>query len=445
MTAYSTPASPSKKHYKKNNNCRLLQSSRRNPYFPFMKIAIVGAGIIGVATAYELARDGHEVTVFEQRNAAAEDASFATAGLLAPVLPTPWSLPAMGPAARLMGANASLRLAQGFGRADLSWVWQWRRLAKRGPGPAAALERLAQYSLQRTADIATAHELEFEASPGRLLLLRTEAERATLQPVLQCLRDLGVAAQEIDAAAAQKIEPGLSPETPMAGAIHLPGAAAGNCRLFAQLLRQGTQASGVQFAFGTRVEHLSASPTGLLVQGESTPRRFDAVVLCAGMASAALLPAMGMQLPMRALYGYSINAPLREDTHAPRASVVDVQQQISITRLGLRVRVAGGAELGSADAEHHAPTLQRLYRTMNDWFPGGAQLSSNVQTWRGARTMLPDGAPIIGASGIPGLWLNTGHGTGGFALACGSARAVADLVAQRSPAVDLDGLGMRRF
>lgn len=410
-----------------------------------MKIAIVGAGIIGVTTAYELARDGHEVTVFEQRNAAAEDASFAAAGLLAPVLPTPWSLPGMAPAPRLMGAQSSVRLGQGFGRADVAWLWHWKRLARRGPGPATALERLAQYSLERTLEIAAEHELDFEGTPGRLLLLRTEQDRAPLQPLLQCLRDAGVAVQEIDAAAAQKMEPGLCPETPLAGAIALPGAASGNCRLFAQLLRQGTQAGGVQFAFGTRVQRLSTNPAGVVLQGDPATHRFDAVVLCAGMASAALLPTIGLPLPLTAVYGYSISAPLREDTHAPQASVVDVQQQISITRLGLRVRVAGGAELGSADAEHHAPTLARLYRTLNDWFPGGAQLSTGVQAWRGARTMLPDGAPVIGASGIPGLWLNSGHGSSGFALASGSARVIADLVAQRSPAVELSGLGMRKF
>ncbi|MBW8463670.1 FAD-dependent oxidoreductase, partial [Acidovorax sp.] len=132
-------------------------------------------------------------------------------------------------------------------------------------------------------------------------------------------------------------------------------------------------------------------------------------------------------------------------THAPQASVVDAAQQISITRLGQRVRIAGGAELAGADAEHHAATLQRLYRTLNDWFPGGAQLSSGVQVWRGARPLLPDGAPVVGASGVPGLWLNTGHGAGGWALACGSARALADLMAQRAPEVPLDGLGMRPF
>lgn len=410
-----------------------------------MKIAIVGAGIVGVTTAYELARDGHEVTVFEQRSAAAEEASFATAGLLAPHLLSPWAVPGFGQALRLMGPQATLRLAGGLTRDNWAWLRRWRRATRAGNAPAAALERMAQYSQARLQAIASQHELDFEASEGRLVLLRTEPERAQLQPALQVLRDSGVALHEIDADTARKIEPGLAPEAPLAGAIHLPDASAGNCRLFAQMLRQGTQASGVHFAFNTRVDRVSSTPTGVALQGEADLRRFDAVVLCAGMASATLMPALGLHLPMAAVYGYSVSAPLREATHAPRASVVDAAQQISITRLGQRVRIAGGAELAGADAEHHAATLQRLYRTLNDWFPGGAQLSSGLQIWRGARPLLPDGAPVVGASGVPGLWLNTGHGAGGWALACGSARAVADLIAQREPEVPLDGLGMRRF
>lgn len=410
-----------------------------------MKIAIVGAGIVGVTTAYELASDGHEVTVFEQRSAAAEEASFATAGLLAPHLLSPWAVPGFGHALRLMGPHATLRLSGGLSRANWAWLSRWRSATHASSAPAAALERLAQYSQSRLQALAQRHELDFEASVGRLVLLRTEQERAQIQPALQVLRDSGVALREVDADLARQIEPGLSPEAPLAGAIHLPDARAGNCRLFAQLLRQGTQGSGVHFAFNTRIDRIGATPVGVVVQGESDLRRFDAVVLCAGTASAALLPALGMRLPMAAVYGYSVSAPLRESTHAPQGSVVDVAQQISITRLGQRVRIAGGAELAGADAEHHAATLQRLYRTLNDWFPGGAQLSSGVQVWRGARPLLPDGAPVVGASGVPGLWLNTGHGAGGWALACGSARALADLMAQRAPEVPLDGLGMRQF
>lgn len=410
-----------------------------------MKTAIVGAGIVGVATAYELASDGHEVTVFEQRGAAAEEASFATAGLLAPHLLNPWAMPGFGQALRLLGQDATLRLAGGLSRAHGAWLWRWRAHARRQSAPAAALERLAQYSQARLNAIAARHELDYEATAGRLVLLRTEAERGALQPALQVLRDCGVAVADIDADSARKIEPGLSPEAPLVGAIHLPTAGAGNCRLFAQLVRQGIQGAGVDFIFNSRVRQISNQPVGLVVDGETDLRRFDAVVLCAGMASAALLPRLGLHLPMAAVHGYSVSAPLREDTHAPRASVVDPSRQISMVRLGQRVRIAGGAELAGPGAAHHVPTLQRLYRTLNEWFPGGAQLSQGLQIWRGARTLLPDGAPVLGASGVPGLWLNTGHGAGGWALACGSARALADLIAQREPEVSLDGLGMRRF
>lgn len=319
--------------------------------------------------------------------------------------------------------------------------------ARRGAQAAqlSALEGMARYSQQRLLQIAAEHELDFESSQRRLILLRTPQEQARWQPALQVLRDAGVALREVDDEAARRIEPDLCPDTPLAGPLHLPDAMAGNCRLFAQLLRQGTQAGGVQFALGTRVVRLTAQPIGVQVHGESGARPFDAVVLCAGMASAALLRPLGVRLPLAAVHGYSVSAPLREALHAPVASVVDNQHQITITRLGQRVRIAGGAELGGHDAEHHAPTLQQLYRTMNEWFPGGALLSSGLQVWRGARPTLPDGAPVVGASGVPGLWLNTGHGASGWALASGCARAVADLIGQRSPDVSLDGLGIQRF
>ena len=164
-----------------------------------MKIAIVGAGIIGVTTAYELASDGHEVTVFEQRSAAAEEASFATAGLLAPYLLSPWAVPGFGQPLRLVGAQATLRMAGGLTLANWAWLRRWRSMARSHSAPATAVERLAQYSQTRLQSIASQHELDFEASDGRLVLLRTEEDRTRLQPALQVLRDSGVTLREIDA------------------------------------------------------------------------------------------------------------------------------------------------------------------------------------------------------------------------------------------------------
>ena len=415
-----------------------------------MQITIVGAGIVGAATAYELAADGHQVTVFEQRGAAAEEASFASAGLLAPALLTPWAQPAIGAGLRrqLWGSEATLRLVRGAGTSGLAWLWRWYQ-AGRSPtaqGQLAALEGLGRYSLARTRALAEQLEVDIETSRGALVLLRRPECLERLQPALQLLRDAGMRLAEVDADTARLIEPGLSTDAPLAGALHVPDGEAGNCRLFAQILRQAAQDMGAQFMFGTRVRALASGPAGLLIEGESAPRRFDAVVLCAGLASAALLRPLGQRLPLAALHGYTISAPLREDTHAPQGAVIDPLHRIIITRQGQRVRVSGGAEIGHGGGAHHAPTLQTLYLALSGWFPGGALTSSpQVQVWRGARPMLPDGAPVIGASGHGGLWLNTGHGACGWAQACGSARALADVMAARAPAIDLQAFSAQRF
>ena len=174
--------------------------------------------------------------------------------------------------------------------------------------------------------------------------------------------------------------------------------------------------------------------------------RADALVLCAGLGSAALLRPLGRHLPLEAVHGYTVSAPVREDSHAPQGSVIDPLHRITITRQGQRVRVSGGAELGYAGGRHDDATLRTLYLALSGWFPGGALLSSpQVQVWRGARPTLTDGAPAIGASDVSGLWINTGHGACGWAQACGSARALADLIAQRSPAIDLQPFAPQRF
>lgn len=415
-----------------------------------MHIAIVGAGIIGTATAYELASDGHEVTVFEQRGAAAEEASFANAGLLSPAPLIPWAAPGIGGAARqrLWGPQAALRLAQGAGVSDLRWLWRRRRAGKSPAAPLAiaTLARFGEYSLARTRQVAEALELDPETSRGVLVPLRSAADVERIQPALRILRDLGVNVLDVDADTAHLVEPGLASDNPLAGALHVPGGEAGNCRLFAQMLRYAAQERGAQFVFQAQVAALRGAPAGVQLAGEGDARRFDAVVVCAGLAGSALLRPLGVPLPIAALHGYTISAPLREETHAPQGTVIDPVHGLTISRQGQRVRVAGGAELGAGNGTPHAPTLQTLYNAASGWFPGGAQWSSpQVQTWRGARPMLPDGVPVVGASGVPGLWINAGHGACGWALACGSARVLGDLIAHRAPGVDVQPLGLRRF
>jgi D-amino-acid dehydrogenase len=421
-----------------------------------LKVAVIGAGIVGVTTAYELASDGHAVTVFERRNAAAEETSFANAGVVAPGYVTPWAAPGM-PAKvlrHLLSRHAPVRVSWPLAGAELRWMWQWWQACKLDTYLAnrARLQRLAFYSRERMDWLTDSLQLEYDRSPGYLVLLRSERDARLVQPGLQVLREAGVSFHEIDAATARAVEPALNPDTGFHGAVHLPEDGAGNCRQFALLLKDAARAAGARFEFGTVVQALDpAAPTVLRAGPEGTApaeRRFDAVVVCSGMDSVGLLRPLGLRVPLAAVHGYSISAPIREPLNAPRSALMDERYKVAITRLGQRVRVAGSAEIGGSLARRGAAPLRTLYKVLHDWFPGAAQLSNTgaaVQEWKGARPMLPDGPPVLGASGIPGVWVNLGHGSSGWALACGSARVVADLMSGHAPLLDIEGLGIERL
>lgn len=415
-----------------------------------MKIAIVGAGIIGVATAYELSADGHAVTVFERRGAAAEEGSFAGAGLATAA----WAVLDAGPATpasrlwKLLRGRARLRLATPLSLRELGWAWRWLRSGRTGAWHDAQQQLLALsgYGQARLRALTLALELDYDRSEGQLLLLRTAAQQAQLQPRLQWLKDAGVRLQEVDAGHAYRIEPALNRAAPLAGAVHFPDDDVGNTRQFALLLRNEALRRGAEFAFGTTVAALAPSARpGVLVAGEAAPRSFDAVVLCAGTHAAALLGPLGLRLPLAAVHGHSVSAPMREPLGAPHSAVVDAHSGIIITRLGQRVRAAGTAFLGGEPGVLRRDALRSLYDTLQEWFPGAAQLSSGVQEWQGARATLPSGPPVVGASGLPGLWLNLGHGDCGWTTSCASARVLADLVGGRAPEIDPSGFDPHRL
>ncbi len=415
-----------------------------------MNIAIIGAGIIGVSTAYELAADGHQVTVIERHASVAEGASFANAGVVAPGYVTPWAAPGMpGKVLRhLLARHAPVRIRRPLARADLAWMRQWWRACAPSTYAAnrARMQRLAFYSRQRLHDVAARMAYDFERSTGYLVLLRGDKERELAQPGLALLRELGVVFNELSGEQARQIEPALHPGTPLASAIHLPQDEVGNCRQFAIILRDAAEQLGARFVFGTHVAALdSTQPATLHLEGDATPLRFDAIVLCAGTASAALLAPLGIHLPLRPVYGYSISAPLKDILGAPVSGVMDERYKVAISRLGQRVRVAGSAEVGGIPDRMSPSAVGTLHQVLNDWFPGAARLSAGMQVWKGARPMLPDGPPVIGSSGLPGLWLNLGHGSSGWALSCGSARVLADLIATRAPDIDTEGLGLDRW
>lgn len=422
-----------------------------------MNIAIVGAGSIGVATAHALIQAGHEVTVYERHGTAAEEASFGHAGWLGPSLLQPWSAMGISTQERtptLPGRQALLRLGASGLSAQLRWLWQWRqasrRLRKSGtPSPAmAALERLTQHSQQLQQSLWRQWEFDPEYIAGSLVLLGTEAEHDHLQPALAALAEAGTRCERLDAAQTRLREPALGEEARLAGALHFPQAGAANGRLATLMQRQVAQTAGVRFETQRRVRQVQAGGAGrtarLQLQDEDTPRAHDAIVLCAGADAQQLLAPLGLRLPLTALHGYGVSAPLREQGYAPRHAIVDWSEQMTVVRLGQRMRIVAGAEMGRRPSMHE-PTLQRMYHRLNMLFPGSALLASGVQIWQGSRMCTADGLPLLGASSLPGIWLNLGHGSCGAAIAQGCASLLADLMAHRTSFMDHALLDPRRF
>ena len=426
-----------------------------------MKIAIVGAGVIGVTTAYELARDGHDVTVFERNSAIAVESSFANAGVISPGYVAPWAAPGMPLKVfkHLFSRHAPVKIKFPLSNNDLAWMWHWWRACKLDTYIAnrSRMQALASYSRDRLHEITADLSLEFERNQGYMVLLRNAKDSALMQPNLQVLRETGVPFKEISADEARLIEPAINPDNNFFGAVHMPTDEVGNCREFTLLLRSESQRLGVKYELNSTVAGVSYASTAIInIANESTPRQFDAIVMCAGVHSASLLKPilkpLKRKLPLVPIYGYSISAAVREPLNAPRSALMDERYKVAISRLGNRVRVAGSAVIGgkhdNSPENRNTQAISTLYKVLQDWFPGAAHVSNrgaSVHEWQGARPMLPDGPPVLGSSGVPNIWLNLGHGSSGWALSCGSARVLADLIAHRAPDVDASGFNIERF
>jgi D-amino-acid dehydrogenase len=243
----------------------------------------------------------------------------------------------------------------------------------------------------------------------------------------------------------RRVEPALVQGTPLAGGVHLPEDETGNCAYFAKRLKEICAEQGVKFRLGTAAEALE-------VEGGRVARlrladgalAADAVLVAAGVHSARLVRPLGIRLPLYPVKGYSATAAITRPENAPMIAVMDETYKVAVTRMGNRLRIAGTAEIGSRTLALRDASLGTLLRVARDWFPGAATYGQ-ARFWAGARPMLPDGAPLLGPTPIANLYLNVGHGSTGWAMACGSARVVADLLAGRRPEIDLEGLTLERY
>lgn len=414
-----------------------------------MHVIIVGAGIVGVCCAWYLRREGFEVTVLERRSGVAQETSFANAGIVAPGYVTPWAAPGMPRKvlSYLFAAEAPLRFTPTANPAQWRWLARWLGQCRleRYRTNRERMQRVAFYSRLQLHALRDELDIDYEQAQGYLQLLRTERDIELTDPARAMLADVGVPFAMLEPAQVYELEPGLSREAPLTAALHLPEDESGNCALFAHALRRHAEEAGVRFRFNQLVQRIVVDAGA--VRGVVVARRelaADAVVVAAANGSPELLGPCGVRIPMYPIKGYSATVALEPSAVGPRHALMDEAYKTAITPFGNRVRIAGTAEIGDTSLALHEPSLRTLLKVAKDWFPGAARYSK-AQYWVGARPMLPDGAPLVGATPVRGLFLDLGHGSTGWAMACGSGRVVADIVAGRTPEISLDGLTLERY
>ncbi len=417
-----------------------------------MKIAILGAGVIGVTTAHYLARQGHEVTVIDRQSGPALETSFANAGEISPGYSSPWAAPGIPAKAVkwLFMRHAPLILHPQINAPTVRWLLALLRncTSARYALNKARMVRLADYS--QVVQTALNEELGLQydhRTQGTLQLFRTQKQLDGIYKDTEVLREGGVPFEVLDQDGCIAAEPGLKATRDLfVGGLRLPRDETGDCFKFTVALADHAAATqGVTFQYGTTIQGLIAE--GGRITGVQTDKGVvtaDAYVLALGSYSPMMVKPLGMTLPVYPVKGYSITAPIINEPAAPVSTIMDESYKVAITRLGDRIRVGGMAEIaGFSDAlpERRRNTLEH---SVGSLFPGAGDLKA-ASYWSGLRPMTPDGTPVIGKTKIDNLFLNTGHGTLGWTMACGSACVIADLISGQTPDIETADLGIARY
>jgi D-amino-acid dehydrogenase len=415
-----------------------------------MKVIVLGAGIIGVTSAYQLARAGHEVTVVDRQPGPALETSFANAGEVSFGYCSPWAAPGIPMKAMkwLFMQHAPLILRPQIDRAMLSWMAQMLRncTSARYALNKSRMLRLADYSRLSLATLREETAIAYdERMQGTLQLFRTEAQLDASAKDVKALAADGIPYEVLDPDGCIRVEPALKHvREKIVGGLLTPKDETGDCFKFTNALAAKAAALGVQFNYGSIIRGLDVE--GGRVRGVVTAHgtlAADAVVVALGSFSPLLVRPHGIRLPVYPVKGYSLTIPITDASRAPESTVMDETHKIAITRLGDRIRVGGMAEISGYTNDLGEPRRLTLQHSVTDLFPGGDV--SKASFWSGLRPMTPDGTPVIGATKVAGLFLNTGHGTLGWTMSSGSARVIADLVSGKKPEIDATDLAVARY
>ena len=417
-----------------------------------MKVLVLGAGVVGVCAAWELAADGHDVVVVDRQAAPALETSKANAGEVSPGYSAPWA----GPGVPLKALKWLLMRHRPLViRPHLDWAlvrWSLATLrnctAARYAVNKSRMVRLAEYSRDRLRLLRASTGIRYdERMQGTLQLFRTQQQLDASAGDVAVLQQSGVAHETLDRAGCIAVEPALARVADkFVGGLRLPGDETGDCLLFTQALAQLAAERGVRFRFGATVRELSRR--GDVVDGvrleNGEQLQAEVVVVALGSHSTRLLAPVGIRLPVYPVKGYSITVPITDPEAAPASTVMDETHKVAVTRLGDRIRAGGTAELAGYSLELHAARRRTLEHVVTDLYPEGGDVSK-ATFWCGLRPMTPDGTPVVGESGLRGLVLATGHGTLGWTMGPGTGRVIADLISRRRPEISIEGLTLARY
>lgn len=416
-----------------------------------MKVVVLGSGVIGVATAYYLAKAGHEVVVIERQPAAGLETSFANAGEVSPGYSAPWAGPGMPWKAIkwMLHKHSPLIIRPRIDIFMFRWLFRMLKNCNLAAYRAnkARMLRIAAYSRQCLEELRAETGIAYDQRMrGTLEMFRSQQGLDAAGKDMEVLREFGIEHNLLDRAGCLEVEPGLRHvQQKVAGGLHLPGDETGDCYRFTSALANHTAQLGVTFRYGATIERLE-------VEGDRVSRvetnegavTGDAYVVALGSYSPHLVRPHGIRTQIYPVKGYSVTLPIVEEAAAPASTIMDEKHKVAITRLGDRIRAAGTAELTGYNLRLSHGRCAMLFHVVRDLFPKGADLS-HVKFWTGLRPMIPDGGPLIGPTRIDNLYLNTGHGTLGWTMAAGSGRMLSDLLSGREPDIPLDGLTIARF
>ncbi|WP_106477195.1 D-amino acid dehydrogenase [Phytohalomonas tamaricis] len=417
-----------------------------------MHILVLGSGVVGVTSAYYLARQGHQVTVVDRQPSPAMETSYGNAGQVSFGFSSPWAAPGIPRKALkwIFQEHAPLKIQPRMDTAMARFMMQMfaNCNSERYAINKERMVRIAEHSRHCIDALRTDTGIGYEdRQRGLLQLFRYDAQVDAAGKDMRVLEECGIRHRLLTESECVDVEPALArvPGKFVAG-LHLPDDQTGDCHLFTRRLAEYCREQlGIEFRFNTHIQHIKRNADHVeAVITSAGEMKADAYVLCLGSYSPFLARDLELHLPIYPVKGYSLSVPITDETGAPQSTVMDESHKVAITRFDKRIRVGGMAELASYDLSLLAKRRATIEKVIKDIFPDGGNVSQ-AEFWAGLRPMTPDSTPIIGKTRYDNFWLNTGHGTLGWTMSCGSGQLLADLLCNRKPEIDPTGLDISRY